>query len=336
MAEKPHPDPPTDEGRRDFLKSSLLLGAGLSAVGAGAWWMHDRRSNTGAVEGHVRDYRVEPDGQLPQLVSVHRDESPEQLTRAAIDAIGGMSRFVKPGEVVAVKPNIGWDRTPRHAANTDPELVATLVTMCFEANAAQVVVTDVTCNDANRTFKRSGIGQAAQEAGATVLLPRDDRMETMPINPPGSQGILSEWPVLAPLVDVDRFINCPVVKHHSLTGATLGIKNLYGLLGGQRNLLHQDIHQSLLDLARFIRPTLTVLDAVRVLVRNGPQGGSLSDVEQRNTVIASTDHVAADALGVTLLGRKPEEFPYLEMCAREGLGVMDLEQVAYRRIESGE
>ena len=119
----------------------------------------------------VRDYRIN-DGRedLPEF-SLAKGSAPEQITRAAIDGLGGMKRFISPGDKVAVKPNVGWDRDPRHGANTNPEVVATVVSMCLEAGAERVVVTDASCNDPRRCFTRSGIGRAAQVAGGVVILP---------------------------------------------------------------------------------------------------------------------------------------------------------------------
>ncbi len=319
------PDDP-DHGAGPPLSRRELLGlvakGGVAAGGAVALGLslHDQdgpdRESLGRPQ--VRDYRVH-DGRedLPQL-SLARDGSPEDMTRAVVDALGGMARFVSRGDRVTVKPNVGWDRDPRHAANTNPEVVAAVVAMCFEAGASEVVVTDNPCNEPRRVFSRSGIGKATQLAGGTVVLPEPHLF--VPTRVGGR--VLDEWPVFRPFLTPDKVINVAPVKHHGLSELTCAMKNWYGLLGGRRNLLHQDIDQSIFDLASFLRPTLTVVDAVRVLVRNGPQGGSYSDAEERNQVAATTDLVAGDAWGAELLERAPRDIGYVRL-AHGVLGTAD-------------
>jgi len=209
------------------------------------------------------------------------------------------------------------------AANTNPEVVATLVRLCFEAGAGAVVVTDNTCNDPERCFTRSGIWKAAQAAGAEVILPAEHRFRDYDMG----GIILGRMPVLVPAVSADRFINVPIAKHHGLSKFTGAMKNLYGILGGRRNRLHQRIDDSIADLAEFIRPTLTVMDATRVLLRNGPQGGNLADTQEVGKVIASTDQVAVDAWSCRLIGLTPADLPYLALAQQRGLGTADLSRV---------
>ncbi len=235
---------------------------------------------------------------LPELV-VAQGESPQQLVRRAVDELGGMRRFIARGDIVVVKPNIGWDRAPEQAANTNPLLVAEVVRLCQDAGARRVVVTDVSCNDARTCFERSGIAAAARAAGADVILPEERRFKEVNL----AGDVLTTWPVLEPFLAADKIINLPIAKHHSLTGCTLGMKNFYGIIGGQRSRLHQRINESLADLLAFARPTLTILDAYRVLMRGGPTGGSLADVEFKKTLLAGTDPVAIDCVrGQGLVG----------------------------------
>lgn len=255
--------------------------------------------------------------------------SPEQLVDQALQALGGINRFVSRGDVVVLKPNIGWDRVPQQAANTNPDLVGRVVELCFEAGAAKVVVTDVSCNDPRRCFQRSGIAAKAEAAGATVLLPEDRKFRDYRFN----GELLSVWPVFTPIVEADKVINLPILKHHNLCRATIGLKNWYGMLGGRRNQLHQSIDISVVDLATFIRPTLTILDAYRVLVSNGPQGGNLNDVRLTKTVAAGTDPVAIDAFGAALLGLRTEQLPYLALAQKRGLGRINFEKLNVRNIE---
>jgi uncharacterized protein (DUF362 family) len=254
--------------------------------------------------------------------------TPEELVRRAIAAMGGMGKFVSRGDIVAVKPNIGWDRMPIHAANTNPEVVAAVIKLAYEAGAKKVVVADGSCNDPNRCFQRSGIWRAAYDAGASVVLPEEHRFRTMRLK----GDVLDEWPIFTTLVDADKVINVPVAKHHNLAKFTAAMKNWYGVLGGRRNRLHQSIDVSIADLATFMRPTLVVMDGWRVLMRNGPQGGNIDDARDVRTVAASVDQVAIDSFGCTLIGQKPENIPYLAMGERRGLGTTRWESLRVKEV----
>lgn len=274
-------------------------------------------------ERQIRDFRVRAPGPDPVMAIAKNDTDPGALTRKAVEALGGMKRFVSNGDIVAVKPNIGWDRMPIHAANTNPLVVAELVKMAFEAGAKQVIVTDASCNEPNRCFQRSGIWRAAHALHATVILPAAHRFREVRMK----GDVLDVWPIYTPLVNVDKVINAPVAKHHNLSKFTGAMKNWYGLLGGRRNRLHQNIDVSIADLATFMRPTLTVMDATRVLLRNGPQGGNADDARDVHQVIASLDQVAVDAYGATLIGEKPANVKYLKLGHERGIGNMNHEQV---------
>jgi uncharacterized protein (DUF362 family) len=316
-------DAPAD--RREFLLRVLRLG-GLSAasLGGGAW-LHARSERP--KEGHVlvadRRAGVPADPTLPEMVVV-QGGSPEALARRAIAELGGMRRFIARGDVVVVKPNIGWDRSPEQAANTNPLLVAEIVRLCQDAGARRVIVTDMSCNDPRVCFERSGIAAAAKAVGADVILP--DERHFREVNLGGD--VLTTWPVLEPFLTADKVINLAIAKHHSLTGCTLGMKNFYGIIGGQRSRLHQRIHDSLVDLTAFVRPTLTVIDAYRVLMRGGPTGGSLADVEVKKTLIAGTDPVAIDAYAAKAWwDLDAQRLPFLRIAQARGLGKMNFEDV---------
>ncbi len=313
--------------RRELLRRVAASGAALTAAAVTGRLAHDASGATAGPEvggGQVRDFGVRAEPGRPVLAIARTSRDPAVLTRLAIDALGGMTRFVSRGDVVAVKPNIGWDRLPIHAANTNPAVVAEVVRLALDAGAKTVVVTDVSCNEAQRCFQRSGIWAAAHAAGATVVLPAAHRFRSLHL---GGE-VLQEWPVFAPLVSADRVINVPVAKHHNLARYTGAMKNWYGILGGRRNRLHQDIDVSIADLATFLRPTLTVLDATRVLLRNGPQGGNVDDAKDLDQVIAGTDPVAIDAYGATLIGERPERIGYLALGRARGLGDDRWEAVA--------
>jgi uncharacterized protein (DUF362 family) len=282
----------------------------------------------------VRDYRLKERGgpDLAQLaIAKAKGEEPvsaDTLVRRAVDAMGGIKRFVSRGDVVVVKPNIGWDRMPIHAANTNPDVVGAVVQLAFEAGAKKVVVADGSCNDPDRCFQRSGIWRKAYSLGAEVVLPAEHRYRTTRMK----GEVLDEWPIFTTLVDADKVINVPVAKHHNLAKYTAAMKNWYGVLGGRRNRLHQSIDMSIADLATFMRPTLVVVDAMRVLMRNGPQGGNIDDTRVMNTIIATADQVAADAYGCTLIGQHRENLPYLKMGHDRGLGTMYWENLKVREV----
>jgi uncharacterized protein (DUF362 family) len=237
-----------------------------------------------------------------------------------------MDRFVRQGDRVAIKPNCAWDRTAEQAANTNPELVGELVTQCLAAGAASVVVLDNTCHDAARTFARSGIAAATLAAGGTVAHQKSTGTVELALG----GTVLGPWEVLRPIVEADRLINVPVVKHHSLGRGTLGMKNWFGAIVGGRSSLHQRINQVCAELGCAFRPTLTVIDATRVLTAGGPTGGSLDLVRADDLIAVATDPVAADTWGATLLGLSPEDLPYLAIAARLGVGTTDWQSVATR------
>jgi uncharacterized protein (DUF362 family) len=246
------------------------------------------------------------------------------------EAMGGPKRFVGRGDVVLVKPNVGWDRTAEQAANTNPLLLAEIIRLCRDAGAKRVVVADVSCNETVTCFERSGIAGAARREGAEIVLPEPRRFKEVDLR----GDSLGVWPVLEPFLEADKVINVPIAKHHSLTGVTLGMKNWYGILGGQRSRLHQRINESLVDLAAFMRPTLTIVDAYRVLMRNGPTGGSLADVEERKTVIASTDPVAVDAyVAKAYWDLDFRRLGFLRLAEERGLGKMSFEEVRSRIVD---
>jgi uncharacterized protein (DUF362 family) len=273
-----------------------------------------------------RGHAVAADPKLPEMAIIQGGD-PTQLARQAVEELGGMRRFISRGDVVLVKPNIGWDRTPEQAANTNPDVVAEIVRQCANAGAKRIIVTDVSCNDARRCFQRSGIAEAAKLAGADVILPEPSRFKEVDL-----QGeVLHAWPVFDAFLNVDKVINIPIAKHHGLTGTTLGMKNWYGMLGGQRNQLHQKIHESLVDLADFVHPTLTIIDCYRILVRNGPTGGNLEDVLLKKTMVAGTDPVALDAyVAKAYWNMDVDALPYLKMAANRGLGTYQFEKVRTR------
>jgi uncharacterized protein (DUF362 family) len=312
-------------GRRELLRRwGPAAVAGLVLAGAGrALYSRPGRHRPPDPERAPGppDWRI--DATSPGRLAVAGGAGPAQNLHRALQALGGIERFVSNGDKVLLKPNCAWDRRPAQAANTDPELVAELVRLCLVAGAASVVVVDNTCHDPARAFERSGIGPAAREAGAQVL---DQRTAgTVPLDLGGTQ--LGTWQVLAPLVTADRVINVPVVKHHSLARVTVGMKNWIGAVVGRRNAMHQRLAQVTAELGAAFKPTLTVVDATRILTGGGPTGGSLALVRATDQVAVSTDPVAADSWGGSLLALGPQELPHLEIAARLGLGTVDWQSI---------
>lgn len=298
--------------RRNFIKSSIAAGLMLS------------------VPGPLRGILEAADPKPPDLAVV-RGTSPERITRAAIDALGGISRFVSRGDVVVIKPNIGWDRRPEFAATTNPEIVAALVRASLEAGAKKVKVFDNPVFDARRCYKQSGIADAASRAGAEVSFMDTRRFKDVKL---GGRALKS-WPLYRDVLEADKVINAPVAKHHGLAGLTMALKNWMGIMGGRRGSIHHSLDNSLVDVAAAIKPALTVLDAVRILTANGPQGGDLQDVRKVDMVVAGIDQVAVDSFGATLFGMKGGDLGYIRAAHQAGLGRMDISRLRIKRIRLG-
>jgi uncharacterized protein (DUF362 family) len=311
--------------RREAMLQLLRVGGvAAGATGAAIWLSeHSFKPVPARAEQARRDHRIAQGPEFPHLVVVQGGE-PRALVQRALEDLGGMKRFVGHQDVVVLKPNIAWDRTPEQAANTNPEVVAEVVRQCWQAGAKRVIVTDVSCNEPRRCFHRSGIEAAAKAEGAEVILPDPEMYREVDMG----GVVLKSWPVFTPFLEADKIINLPIAKHHGLVGVTLGMKNWYGILGGERNRLHQQIHQSLVDLANFMLPTLTMMDCYRILLRNGPTGGNLEDVATKKTMVAGTDPVALDAyVAKAYWDMDPEKLPYLQMAAARGLGTVDYDKL---------
>jgi len=252
----------------------------------------------------------------------------KDLTRKVFDEAGGIKQFISKGDVVVVKPNISWARQPKFAATTHPEVLETVIELCRDAGAKKVRIVDHTINNARRCFALSGAGRIAKKTGADLVYPRSSLMRRMKIR--GSR--LDVWPVFVPTIEADKLINLPVAKHHSLTTLTLGMKNWIGSVGGSRWSLHQDINQTIVDLAQFFKPTVTLIDAIRIMTRNGPSGGSASDVAVKNTLILSDDPVAADAKAALIFGKKPKSLGFIRLARKHGLGTYNFGKLNQKKV----
>jgi uncharacterized protein (DUF362 family) len=256
---------------------------------------------------------------------VARGQDARAITRAALAAIGGMERFVKGGHEVVIKPNICVDyRTPEYGATTNPEVVGALVELCLAAGAGRVRVMDLPFGGSIETaYVRSGIAEAVETAGGEMEIM--NRAKFRKTNIPEGRDIKS-WEVYADVLTADVLIDVPVAKHHNLARLSLAGKNLLGVI--QRpSLMHSNLGQRTADLVSLVRPSLTVIDAVRTLMARGPTGGNLSDVRMTNTVIASHDIVAADAYAATLFELTGNDIAYVKAAAEMGLGTLDLSSI---------
>jgi uncharacterized protein (DUF362 family) len=302
--------------RRQFLKLTGLAAASAALFGAGC---------TVPATGTKAGRRTPPDPTGDQAyLAVARGGDPAAITKAALAALGGMERFVKSGDDVIIKPNICVNyRTPEYAATTNPTVVATLVSLCLEAGARQVRVMDTPFPGipAEAAYQVSEIGQAVEAAGGVMEVMSPVKFVTTPI-PDGLD--LAEWEVYQDVLDTNVLINVPIAKTHNLARLSLGIKNLLGVIT-KPNQMHSSLGQRAADLASLVRPTLTVVDAVRIMTSGGPTGGSLNYVQQADTVIASHDFVAADAYAATLFDLTGADIAYVKAAADIGLGTLDLD-----------
>ncbi len=251
---------------------------------------------------------------------------PAELTRRAIAALGGIERFVKPGANVILKPNICTAYNgPEYASTTNPQVVAAVVALCLGAGAKRVRVMDAPFGGTGQNaYVKSGIADAVQAAGGEMEVM--SRMRYRPLDIPNGRKI-QQWQVYGDALDADVLINLPIAKDHGSTRLTLGMKNLMGLIQDRGGFHSRGLDQCIADLSSSLKPQLTVVDAVRILMENGPTGGNLDDVKVTDTVIASADIVAADAYATTLFGMTGKDIGYIRLGAEMGLGQMDLNAV---------
>ena len=334
--------PPTNEERADELthrqaeRRQFLTQAGTITLGsAGASYL-------ALAPSHWPGSLADPSGELgkPQVpilklpengyqvkieksvadLGIARGQNIRAMVRSAVDSLGGITRFIQSGDTVVIKPNVAFERVAPLGATSNPEVLKELIELVREAGAHEIRVADNPIESPESCFARSGIRKAALEAGARVYLPSPSDFEMLSV--PGAKWI-SRWPFFwRPFQGANKVIGVAPVKDHNLCHASMTTKNWYGLLGGRRNQFHQDIHGIITDLARMMRPSFVLLDGTRVMFKSGPTGGSLSDVRPGQTIVASTDSLAADAFGWDdLLARASHERPtYLSQAAALGLG----------------
>jgi uncharacterized protein (DUF362 family) len=305
--------------RREFLARSAA--AGVLALGT-----KDLLAFEGAADKAVEMAIARWDGPK-ELQGDAMKQATVKLTEKAIEGLGGLGRFVSKGAVVWVKPNIGWDRAPELAANTNPDVVATIVRLCFEAGAKTVKVGDNPVDIAAKTYRSSGIAEAIRPLGAEAVVLDRTRFRDTKI---GGERVKS-IPIHPDILDCDLVINVPVVKHHALAGATLCMKNYMGVIE-RRNTFHQAMSESLVDITRFMKPRICILDGIRILTAHGPKGGDPADVQLKMALAAGTDIVALDAWGAELMGRNPSDIKSIVHGEKAGLGKMDYRSLRPKEI----
>ncbi|MBT3269802.1 DUF362 domain-containing protein [Candidatus Poribacteria bacterium] len=310
--------------RREFIKRVGGAAAAVVGAGAGALLLHNRPVLDGPKHATLPSYAIELGTGDPRMSVVTGTDVP-RMVAAGFDGMGGIAKFVQRDDVVLVKANVAFDRPPMLAATTRPEVLHAVVMQCREAGARKVIVADNPINQPASSFFKSGIKQAAEEAGAEIVYPYPSEFEELYI---GGETLTTTWPMFyGPFKRATKVIGVAPLKDHNLCHASMTMKNWYGLLGGGRNRFHQDIHGIISDFPHMMKPTLVVLDGTRILTRNGPTGGSLSDVAEGNTLVMGVDMVAVDAYGYDLLrrirGSGPDTLDYLEQAHARGLGNRD-------------
>ncbi len=311
--------------RRQFIERLFALGLSSSSLTA----LNRVSAASGGLPAQVRPLPPTQSTDTAYL-AVARGDDPAILARRAVEALGGMAKFVKKGQTVLIKPNICVAyHGPEYAATTNPQVVAELVKMTLEAGASSVKVMDQPFGGtAEEAYKVSGIGEAVHEAGGQMVIMGSLKFKESPI-PDGKD--IKKWVVFQDALKADVLIDVPIAKHHSLARLTLAAKNLMGLID-DRSRIHSNLGERLVDLVTLFKPKLTVVDAYRMLMANGPTGGRLNDVKLGKTVIASQDIVAADAYAATLFDLKPDAISYVRAGAERGLGTMDLKSMKIEEI----
>ncbi len=303
--------------RRDFIKTTI--GGGIAA------------GSTLAFGGYAKLWAASPSQPSAYDLVAVKGAEPDVMFDRAIASLGGMKTFVPKGGKVLVKPNIGWDVPPERAGNTHPKLVARIVEQCLNAGAKDVSVFDHTCDQWTRCYQTSGIERAVKDAGGRMVSGDSEGYYQTVAVPKGER--LTEAKVHELLLDADVFINVPVLKHHSSSMLTIGMKNLMGVVWDRWYWHRNDLHQCIADFASYRKPDLTVVDAYQVMKRNGPRGVSVDDVLPMKSQIVSTDFVAADAAAARLFGVEPGDIRHIALAAEMNLGQIDLSALSINRIK---
>ncbi|WP_099465626.1 MULTISPECIES: DUF362 domain-containing protein [Parabacteroides] len=307
--------------RRDFLKTSVIAGAAFSLNFEG---LHAALStNTITVE------------QVPDMVAVMGGE-PEVMLEKALDVLGGIGKYIKKGQKVVIKPNIGWDRTPEMAGNTNPKLVKALVKKCFAAGAEKVTVFDHTCDNWQKCYETSGIAAAVKEAGGIIMPGNDEKYYKEVAIPNGVN--LKNAQIHEALIEADVWINVPVLKNHGGAKMTCAMKNYMGIVWDRRFFHQNDLQQCIADICTWQKkPVLNIVDAYRIMHQNGPQGKTAADVAVLKSLIVSPNIVAVDTAALKLFNQVKQldmaAVSHLEKGEKLKLGTTNLDKVTIKRIK---
>ncbi len=308
--------------RRQFLIRLAKAGISVGVASAAGFWFYDPKGPAAFSKQDTDliqfDFSVQ--GLEPRM-SIIRGKDRVATLRAALRSLGGIETFIKKGDRVLLKVNAAFATPPMLSATTHPSIVTEMAQLCLEAGASSVVVTDNPINDPASCFTLTGIAEGAGTGGARVILPQESSFTPMTLK---NATLIRDWPILnQPFKGITKVIGMAPLKDHHRSGASMTMKNWYGLLGGRRNIFHQNVHGIITELAMMVKPTFVVLDATTTMMTNGPTGGSLSDLKNTHTMIVSTDQVAADAFGASLLGRSLEQLPYIGKAEAKGVGTAD-------------
>jgi uncharacterized protein (DUF362 family) len=336
-----NPDDPVKEARsegassvsrRQFLVRAAKAGIAVAGTVCLGYRLYDpfgpgRSAQEAAAS--LPDFTV---AGLKSRMSIVTGRDRIKTVNLALKSLGGIEAIIRKGDRVLIKVNAAFATPAILSATTNPELLAEVIRLCYAAGASSVAVTDNPINDPSSCFTLTGIGPSAQSAGAEVVLPRDGLFRLSTVK---GGSLIKQWPLLyGPFQGVTKLIGIAPVKDHHRSGASMAMKNWYGLLGGKRNIFHQNIHDTIKELAMMVKPTLVILDGTTTMMTNGPTGGSLSDLKRTNTMIVSSDQVAADAFGAGLLGKAVSELPYILKAENAGAGTSDYESLKPVRLHT--
>lgn len=308
--------------RREFLKNAALTAAGLAAASA--------LPKSALLAADTDSQRVDTaTKKVPDLIAVRNGE-PVEMFRKGIEKLGGMKAFVKKGQKVVVKPNIGWDQPPENGANTNPELVGEIVRQCVAAGASAVYVLDHTCNAWQKCYKNSGIEDAVKKAGGEMKTAnnKDDYVEkTEPAATSMKKALIHKL-----VAEADVYINVPVLKHHGSATMSCAMKNYMGIVWDRQWMHRNDLQQSIADSVLYRKPDLNIVDAYRVMFQNGPRGVSKNDVRTDKMMLLSRDIVAVDVAAAAIIKFETDKIPHIKHGETLGLGTMDLKKLKVERI----
>ena len=304
--------------RQSFLARSSGLIAGLILADI-----------PGVITGYFKAYAQTGASKLAVVTTnTISQEAIEKMVDKAFAEFGGINAMIKKGMNVVIKPNMAWNSPPEKAHNTNPYLVEAVVKRCVKAGA-KVTVFDRTCNAARPSYKNSGVEDVAARAGANVEQIDDRKFVDVKV-PNGIRQ--KELSVYKPILDADFVINMPIAKHHGSADLTISMKNLMGVIGGNRGMLHYGLHENIVDFTKTVRVDLIICDALRILTKGGPNGGSPEDIKEPRTIIMGKDPVAVDSYAASLFGVKPSDIQYIALAYKEKMGEIDPQKMNIKKI----